>query len=98
MNASVVLLREAITHMGHEEKELLAEILRPYIAPSVDVSDDGWMDTKAAAKYLGMTAAALRTRVGRVYNDPHPIPVHQERDGGRLAFKRSELDAWQRGE
>lgn len=65
----------------------LAERLMPH---------DEWMGTDAAAAYLGITPAALRTRVGRT--GPHPIPVHQERAGGRLAFKRSELDAWQRGD
>jgi excisionase family DNA binding protein len=52
-----------------------------------DRHDDGWLDVKAAAAHLSCPASRIYALVsaGR-------IPVH--RDGSRLLFRRSELDAY----
>jgi hypothetical protein len=55
--------------------------------------DDRWFDTRAAAAYLGLTANALHK-----LSAARAIPFHQDTPGGKLWFKRSELDAWRRGQ
>lgn len=52
---------------------------------------EGWLTTRAAADYLGMTPAALHklTSAGAV-------PFEQEAPGCRCYFNRDELDRWQR--
>jgi hypothetical protein len=51
--------------------------------------DDGWLDTKRAAEYLGITTSGLhKLTAGRL------IPFEQDGPGCRCWFKRSELDAW----
>lgn len=47
-----------------------------------------WLDTKAASAYLGVSRRALYHYV------ESGLPVHQEATGGKLWFKRCELDSW----
>jgi hypothetical protein len=54
---------------------------------------DGWLDSKQAAAYVGMTRNALHKRTAA-----GDIPCEQEVPGGKRWFKRSELDAWRRGQ
>jgi Helix-turn-helix domain len=53
---------------------------------------DAWMDSKAAAAYLGMKPNALHQ-----LTTAHAIPSEQHVPGGKRWFKRSDLDAWRRG-
>jgi len=71
----------------------LAEALRALVAEGVRDGLAGrgepWLDTKAAAEYLGLRSEkALRDLVhkGRV--------PFRKTPGGRLVFRASELDAW----
>ena len=64
----------------------LAESLAPFLR---DCAEREWMSTADAARYLGTTATALHKRTAA-----RSIPCHQDQPGGRLSFRRSELDAW----
>jgi hypothetical protein len=54
--------------------------------------EDAWMDSKAAAAYLGMKPNALHK-----LTSARAIPSEQHVPGGKHWFKRSDLDAWRRG-
>ena len=54
-------------------------------------STDDWFDAKGAAAYLGYTVAALYNwRYGR----RDTLGPRSFKTGGRLRYKRSDLDAW----
>ena len=67
--------------------DAIADRVADILATRADDQDDGWLDAKAAAAYV-------HCPVSRIYslNSANRIPVH--RDGSRLLFRRSELDAW----
>lgn len=52
---------------------------------------DRWMNSAEAAAYLGTTANALHK-----LTSARTVPFEQDAPGGRLYFKRSDLDAWRR--
>lgn len=52
-------------------------------------AQDGWMDSPAAAAYLGLSTHALHRLTAT-----RRIPCSQDRPGGRCYFKRSDLDEW----
>ena len=69
----------------------LADLLAPSLRLRLDPvqPDDGWLDTKRAAEYLGLTTSGLhKLTAGR------RIPFEQDGPGCRCWFKRCELDAW----
>ncbi len=53
--------------------------------------EDGWLDTKHAASYLGLSVHALHKLTAA-----RAVPFEQEGPGCRCWFKRSDLDAWVR--
>jgi excisionase family DNA binding protein len=67
----------------------LADRLRPWL-PS---EPDEWMATAEAAAYLKMGLSTLH-RLAKAGD----VPAHQDVPGGKYAFRRSELDAWRRGQ
>lgn len=80
--------------LDDDDLDRLAERLAPRLAGRVagdgaDGNADGWLDARAAAEYLGISRYALH----RLSSDRR-LPCSQERPGGRLYFKRSELDRW----
>jgi len=48
-----------------------------------------WMDARDAAAYLGVHRDTVRKLAAE-----RAIPVHQDRPGSRLYFRRAELDEW----
>lgn len=87
------MLAAAIT-ADPDALDALADRLAPLIAERIAASspaEAGWLDTKAAAKYLGMTPNALRKRM-------HEIRSEQDVAGGKRWFKRVDLDAWREGQ
>lgn len=53
--------------------------------------DDGWLDSRGMADYLGVPLSMIRTLTAR-----GELPVYQDREGGNYYGKRSELDDWRR--
>jgi excisionase family DNA binding protein len=88
-----VLLAELQAHP--DALAQLAEKIAPLIAAQLPHAhpDDGWLDSKRAADYLGITHNALRKHTAE-----RTIPFEQDAPGGKCWFKRAELDAWRRGE
>jgi hypothetical protein len=56
-----------------------------------DRPEDGWLDTRRAADYLGLSVHALHKLTAA-----RAVPFEQEGPGCRCWFKRSDLDAWVR--
>ena len=77
--------------LGDEELDRLAELLAPRLLKrGLGEQPDEWLDTRGAARYLGMTVQALHhTRASQA-----GIPAHQDVPGGKLYFRKSELDRW----
>jgi hypothetical protein len=69
--------------------DLLAPKLEQRLKPAV--ADDGWLDAKRAAAYVGLSMNALHKLTAE-----RAIPFEQEGPGCKMWFKRSELDAWRR--
>ncbi len=71
----------------------LAEQLAPRLARRLAADDgpDRWLDTRAAAAYIGRSTTALhKLTAGR------EIPFSQAGPGARCYFRRHDLDAWMR--
>lgn len=63
-------------------QELLAELR---------MEDHGWLDTKQAANYLGLSVDSLHKLTAA-----RGIPFEQSSPNARCWFLRSELDRWRR--
>jgi hypothetical protein len=87
------LAQALIAELTPDDLAELAERLRPYLAPA-SPAEDGWLDTKQAALYLGLTVKALHHRTA-----DGSIPCHRDSDakGAKAWFLKSELDRWRRG-
>ncbi|HVX33276.1 MAG TPA: helix-turn-helix domain-containing protein [Solirubrobacterales bacterium] len=54
-------------------------------------AEDGWLDSRGMADYLGVPLSMIRTMTAR-----GELPTYQDREGGNHYGKRSELDEWRR--
>jgi len=61
------------------------------LGPGLATPEDGWMPTAEAARYLGLTTNALHKLTAA-----RAVPFEQDGRGGKMWFKRSELDSWRR--
>ena len=78
-----------LAELGEADLQALADRLRPYLTPIEE--PDRWLNAAEAAEHLGLSVHAIR----RLAADPRSgLPVHQEREGCKLWFKRLELDEW----
>jgi excisionase family DNA binding protein len=80
------LFDRLLVRASRETIERLAGRLGPYLAYA---ATDRWMTTDEAALYLALTRNALHKLTAA-----RAIPFTQDCRGGKLYFKRSELDAW----
>lgn len=71
----------------------LATRLAPFLPQPAPADRDGWLTTREAAKYLGITPNALHKLTAA-----RAIPFEQDGPGAKCWFRRSELDAWRRGQ
>jgi hypothetical protein len=63
--------------MDENDARSLAELIRPHLeAPSVSVDERGWVDSRGAAAYLGMSYNAFKKY-------QQFIPSRQDRPGGK---------------
>jgi excisionase family DNA binding protein len=63
--------------------DLVIERLRVPVVP------DEWMTTREASTYLGITPNAMHK-----LSSARQIPFSQDKPGGKLFFRRADLDAW----
>ena len=94
MSALGAELASLITSAARSDAGLaadLAAVLRPYLQPE-QAATAGWMTSREAATYLGLTLAALhRLTAARA------VPFEQDAPGGKCWFNSADLDAWRRG-
>ena len=69
----------------------LAAVLRPHLQHEQSAAV-GWMTSREAAAYLGLTLAALHR-----FTAARAVPFQQDTPGGKCWFSRADLDAWRRG-
>jgi excisionase family DNA binding protein len=70
----------------------LAAVLSPHLQRHEQPCAAGWMTSREAATYLGLTLPALhRLTAARA------VPFEQDAPGGKCWFNRADLDAWRRG-
>jgi excisionase family DNA binding protein len=68
-------------------EDLVRQVVREEVAAALALEQrSDWLDSKAAAEYLGLS-------VGRLHNLRGEVPSHKV--GGRRRYRRSELDAYQ---
>jgi excisionase family DNA binding protein len=95
MSASGAELASLIINAARSDVGLaadLAAVLRPHLQPEPPAATVGWMTSREAATYLGLTLAALhRLTASRA------VPFEQDTSGGKCWFNRADLDAWRRG-
>jgi predicted DNA-binding transcriptional regulator AlpA len=89
--ASLELSDDDVARLVRVLAPLLAAELRHAMQAADD--DDRWLRTPEAAHHLGMSVSELHRRAAA-----GAIPHEQEGPGAALYFKRSNLDAWRRGE
>ncbi len=73
--------------LGHLA-DLVAERLAARLTAPTQDGDD-WLDTRAAAAYLGVHRDTIRRLAAE-----RVVPSEQEGPGCKLFFRRSDLDAW----
>jgi excisionase family DNA binding protein len=70
----------------------LAQALAPALVallPQQHDSQDGWLDSKQAADYLGVSLSTVHRLTAA-----RSIDFEQASPGGRVYFRRAALDAW----
>lgn len=80
--ATLALSPEAVEQIAGRVAELIG-------TPPVE---DRWMDAKDAAEYLAIPLSTLHKLTAA-----DAIPHSQDCPGGKLYFKRSDLDKWRQG-
>jgi len=89
----------AVLELSDDDVARLVKALAPLLAAELRDAldgideDDRWLRTPEAARHLGMSVSELHRRAAA-----GAIPHEQEGPGAALYFKRSDLDAWRRGE
>jgi hypothetical protein len=81
------IVRALLDDLGPEDLAELARRLEPYIRPAA--ADDGWLDTKSAATYLGISVHALHRLTAQ-----RQVPFTQHAPGAKCYFRRRDLDGW----
>jgi excisionase family DNA binding protein len=74
--------------------EALADALAARVAARLPdrPGEDGWLDSSAAASYLAVPVSTIHK-----LSAAGEIPCSQDRPGGKLYFRRFELDRWREG-
>jgi excisionase family DNA binding protein len=91
LTAAICLSPEALAAISLR----VAELLEQRSVQAAEPVEDRWMTAREAAAYLGLSVDALHRLTAR--REPGGIPFGQDVPGGRLWFKRGDLDAWRRG-
>lgn len=83
-------LAAILDHADERTLDRLAELLAPRLQRIARPSrNHGWLDTSAAAGYLGISKHALHRLTSE-----RRIPFTQDAPGARCYFRRSDIDSW----
>jgi len=88
------LARALLAELDDATLDALADALAPRLQRRLDVAApaaDGWLDTTAAAAYLGLSRHALHRLTAE-----RRVPFAQDAPGARCYFRRADLDDWRR--
>jgi len=88
------LARALLAELDDDALDALADALAPRLQRRLDVAApvaDGWLDTAAAANYLGVSRHALHRLTAE-----RRVPFVQDAPGARCYFRRADLDDWRR--
>jgi excisionase family DNA binding protein len=86
------LARALLDDLTPDDLAALAEKLRPFLEPAQPPAVDGWLTTRDAAAYLGVSVNAMHKRTA-----DRRIPFSQSGPGARCYFRPRDLDAWRQG-
>ena len=86
------LARHLLDELDEADMAELARRLAPYMPKPAPVSRDGWLNSRQAAEYLGISLDTLQDLAAR-----RQIPFEQRTERGRLYFDPAALDNWRRG-
>jgi hypothetical protein len=82
-------MKSAMVIDGQELAETLRALVQEAVSAALPLShEDGWLDKKAAAEYVGMSIGALDSATTR-----GQLPCHRGATG-RRRYRKSELDAF----
>lgn len=89
------LARALLAELDDAALEALADALAPRLQRRLELaapaSDVGWLDSTAAAAYLGLSRHALHRLTAE-----RRVPFAQDSPGARCYFQRADLDDWRR--
>jgi excisionase family DNA binding protein len=86
------LWRHLLDELEPDELGELARRLAPLMPRPEPVARDGWLNSRQAAEYLGISLDSLHQLTAR-----REIPFEQHVSGGRLYFDPAAVDNWRRG-
>jgi hypothetical protein len=96
MSAAARMVVEALREAMEDDQlrgEVAALLVEVFPQPATTTATgSGWLDSAAAAAYLGTTRNALHKATAA-----RTVRFEQECPGGRCWFRREDLDAWRRG-
>jgi hypothetical protein len=81
--------RALLAELDREDLLELASLVAPLIVAPSPYPADGWLDTRGAAEYVGMTVPAFQKHA-----NAREMLFEQDCPGGKRWFKREDLDAW----
>ena len=83
-----------IDALDDDALDVLAVRLAPRLVARLPTPnyDDGWIDSREAARYVGLPLSSLWKLTAA-----REIPFQQEAPGCKCWFRRSELDQWREG-
>jgi excisionase family DNA binding protein len=85
--------RALLDELSPDDLAELARRLAPHLPTPAAPTEDGWLTTREAADYLGLSVHALHRLTGA-----RTIAFEQAKPGGKCWFRRSDLDAYRRND
>jgi excisionase family DNA binding protein len=82
-----------VAALDEQALDELAARLAPRLTERLEYPEpDGWLDGQTAAEHLGITRSAFHQLTAA-----RDLPFEQDTPGGKLWFRRSDLDRWREG-